>query len=183
MDLIRRPIDNAVRGTYRYQSYKVVVGDVLVTDTTISFTTPDTIGDSNSGLGIFVSGDIIDVSGTASNNGEYTVDTASASTLTTIEQTISTEGLGPSFTITKLRKDVRFDFDSDLGRPARTGYITNQTATDIDMFFNHAEDPFGSMKASKLLATETFYFNPKELSVSTLKLISTASIGVDIFVS
>jgi len=65
-----------------------------VTDVTISFTAPDIISDSNSGFGAFNPGDMIVVSGTASNDGTYEVDTVSSGQITTIEQVISTESAG-----------------------------------------------------------------------------------------
>lgn len=96
----------------------IVDTDNSVTDTTISFTSPDTIGDTNSGLGIFASGDRIRISGTVNNDGVYTVDTAAAGTVTLIEQTITTESAGSSFTLTEVASgtataDFSFSYDFD----------------------------------------------------------------------
>jgi len=68
--------------------------------TTISFTAPDIIDDSANGLGSFVSGQTITITGSTGNSNTFTVDTAAAGQLTLIEQTIVTEAAGPSITIT-----------------------------------------------------------------------------------
>lgn len=50
------------------------------TDTTIAFaaTTPGTITDSNNGLARFKTGDVLIVTGTASNDGTYNISTGNA---------------------------------------------------------------------------------------------------------
>ena len=69
-----------------------------VTATDISFTAADTISSAASAFGSFTAGDIIFISGTASNNGTFNVLTASASTLT-VTETITTEAAGASMTV------------------------------------------------------------------------------------
>lgn len=100
-----------------------------ITDTTISFTAPDTINDSGNGFGIFTSGDIIEIEGTTNNDGIYEVDTAAVGQLTTIEQTIVNESAGSSFTITKIFSGLvaaditeNYDFDGNVqgGRTVST---------------------------------------------------------------
>lgn len=70
--------------------------DENVDSSNITFTAPDTISDSNNGLGSFVEGDLIYVTGTTggTNNGTYRVDTGGtgAGSITTVEQTITTQG-------------------------------------------------------------------------------------------
>lgn len=84
--------------------YIIVDTAVTMTETTITFTSPDTITDSGSGFGIFASGDVVRITGTttAINDGIYTLDTVAAGSITTIEQTITTQGGTPSVTITKI---------------------------------------------------------------------------------
>ena len=60
----------------------------------LTFTAPDTITDTGNSLGIFASGMKIQIEGSTSNDGIYTVDTAAAGTLTLIEQTLVTEAVG-----------------------------------------------------------------------------------------
>lgn len=74
-----------------------------ITDTTIAFTAPDTITDSNNNLLQFLAADYIQISGSASNNGTFLVSTTSAGTIT-VPSGISTEGAGATVTITLLRE-------------------------------------------------------------------------------
>lgn len=95
-------------------------GTTTLTDTTIAFAAPDTITDTNTGLAIFNSGDTLVVSGTASNNGTYVIDTVAAGTITLIEQTISLEAVGgsvtlDSYTISFTAPDTITDSASDFG--------------------------------------------------------------------
>ena len=93
----------------------------LVTDTTISFTSPDTIGDTNSGLGIFAVGDRIRIegAGAGTNAGKIvTVATVVAGTITTEEQIIDTQAAGGSVTLTQIASvladaDFTFSYDFD----------------------------------------------------------------------
>lgn len=107
----------------------IVHTNVGITATTISFTAPDTISDSGSGFGIFAIGDIIEVEGTASNDGIYELATVAAGSMTTVEQTIATEGAGASMTITKVASGLAdadevfsYDFDGNVqgGRTVST---------------------------------------------------------------
>lgn len=86
----------------------------------LSFTAPDTITDTGNTLGIFSSGDFIEIEGTTGNDGIYEVDTAAAGSITTIEQTIITEAVGVDTTgvITEVvsglaSADVVFSYDFD----------------------------------------------------------------------
>ena len=89
-----------------------------LTDTTISFTAPDTIGDTGNGLAIFGIGERIRIAGSTGNNAIFEVLTSSASTLTVVEQSILTEAAGPSITITTVASgdataDFTFSYDFD----------------------------------------------------------------------
>ena len=77
----------------------------------ISFTAPDTIADTQSLFGGFVSGDIIQIEGTTAQDGTYTVDTAVAGTITLVEQTITTESTATSNSITKIVSGVNPSID------------------------------------------------------------------------
>ena len=86
----------------------------------LAFTAPDTITDTANTLGVFSSGDFIEIEGTTGNDGIYEVDTAAAGTITTIEQTIVTEAAGVDTTgvITEVvsglaSADVVFSYDFD----------------------------------------------------------------------
>ena len=61
----------------------IVDTNVTITDTTISFTTNDTIGDTGNGFGIFNVGYIIRIEVTTSNNAIFEVETQAVRTLTT----------------------------------------------------------------------------------------------------
>ena len=101
----------------------------LVTDTTISFTSPDTIGDTNSGLAIFAIGDRVRIAGAGAgtNAGKIvTVLTVIAGTITTEEQIIDTQAAGGSVTLTQIVSVLAdtdftfsYDFDGNVqgGRP------------------------------------------------------------------
>lgn len=85
---------------------------------TITFTAPDIIDDSANGFGSFVSGMVIQVEGSTSNDGIYTVDTSAAGQLTLIEQTIGTEASSSSSILSETvsglaSADVVFSYDFD----------------------------------------------------------------------
>lgn len=82
------------------------------TASTIAFNdaNPDTITDSASGMGSFTAGEIL-ISGSASNDGTYTVDTAAAGTLTLQSaDSLTAEVAGSSVTITAITYPVASDF-------------------------------------------------------------------------
>lgn len=86
-----------------------------LTAATISFTAPDLINDSGNGLAIFAVGDFIRVEGSTggTNDGIYEVATSAAGQLELVEQTITTQGAGPSVTITEVFKHAA---DADFAR-------------------------------------------------------------------
>lgn len=100
----------------------IVDTDNDLTAATISFTAPDTISDSGLGLGIFSVGDYIRVSGSTGglNDGIYQVDTVAAGTITLIEQTITTQGAGPSVTLREV-----FQHAADADFSATFDYSSN----------------------------------------------------------
>lgn len=86
----------------------------------LTFTAPDTITDTANTLGVFTSGMVIQIEGSTANDGFYEVDTAIAGTLTTIEQTITTEAeaVDADVVITECvsgvaAADVVFSYDFD----------------------------------------------------------------------
>jgi hypothetical protein len=96
----------------------IINTNVGLTATTISFTAPDTMGDTGNGLGIFAIGDRVRIEGTASNNGIREVLTVAVGTITFVEQDITTEAAGASMTVTKVASgdadaDFVFSFDFD----------------------------------------------------------------------
>jgi len=81
---------------------------------------------------------------------------------------------------------LEFDFKRDLGRAAHTGYVKNNGANIIKLYFNYTDDPSGSMNPVFLGGADTFSFSPMEFAVSTLKIEDdglTETVNVDIFVS
>jgi len=91
--------ENARLDEYLVQAIR---GDI--TANTIAFvdSDPDTITDSGSGFVTagFVAGDEITVTGSASNDGTYTIDTVTAGTITLLPgESLTAEGAGASITI------------------------------------------------------------------------------------
>jgi len=80
-------------------------GNNQVTD--IAFTAPDTISSTTTDLSVFKDGDTIVIAGSPTNDGTYLVDgDATATSLTTIEQTLSTETTSAGCTITADRRST-----------------------------------------------------------------------------
>lgn len=110
-----------------YDSPSALIVDTtnFLTDTTISFTSPDTIGDTNSGLGIFSVDDRIRIAGAGAgtNAGKIVkVATVAAGTITIdqsqFEPTLDTQAAGGSVTLTQIASveataDFAFNFDFD----------------------------------------------------------------------
>ncbi len=79
------------------------VGFENLTASTIAFadTNPDTITDSGSGLAGFAAGQVIEIAGSTSNDGTYTIATVAAGTLTLVAgDSLTVEALGATVTIT-----------------------------------------------------------------------------------
>ena len=107
----------------------LIVDTVLaLTDTTISFTSPDTIGDTNSGLGIFTVGETIRISGAGSgtNDGKLAkIATVVAGTITVetgqFWDPIDTQAAGGSVTLQRIASveadaDFSFSFAFDANQ-------------------------------------------------------------------
>ena len=119
------PGGNIDEHPYDTPSALIVDTTNLVTDTTISFTSPDTIGDTNSGLGIFSVGDRLRIAGAGAgtNAGKLVkVATAAAGTITIeqgqFEPTLDTQAAGGSVTLTEIASveadaDYSFSFGFD----------------------------------------------------------------------
>lgn len=100
----------------------VVDTNNLVTGTTISFTAPDTIGDTGNGFGVFAIGDSVRFTGGVNDGVTAKILTQAVGTLT-IEQgqfdpTIVVEAAGSSRTVTEIASvdasaDYAFNFDFD----------------------------------------------------------------------
>ena len=95
--------------------------DVTITATTIALNeaNPDTITDSGNGFGIFAAGDVIEIEGSAADDGVYLVATAAVGTLTLdAAEDLVGEVAGSSITITKVVSgladvDETFSYDFD----------------------------------------------------------------------
>ena len=107
--------------------------DVGITgDSNITFTAPDTItSDGDPDFSVFTDGMVIQVVGSASNDGFYTVDgDSSSTTITTIEQTISSEGSqDPDIdqAVTGLTSDDDFSFSFDFDGNVQGGRSVSTT--------------------------------------------------------
>jgi hypothetical protein len=104
---------------------------INVSGTTISFVAPDQMLDSGSGFGVFAVGDRIRVEGSTGglNDGIYEAAIVVAGQVDFVEQTITTQGTGPTVTATQVfsgdaTADVveNFAFDSNVqgGRTVST---------------------------------------------------------------
>lgn len=119
-------------GNYGTANAVIVHGADKVEGTDISFTAPDLIGSTTTDFTkAFAIDEYIHVEGTASNDGYYKVATITANQIELVEQTISTEASGTSFTLTQAAMgdvsgqdfvEVSFDYDNNVqgGRTAGT---------------------------------------------------------------
>lgn len=107
-----------------YDTPSAIVVDTnnLLTDTSISFTTDDTIGDTNSGLAIFSIGDRVRIegAGAGTNAGKIvTVLTVNATTITIelsqFDPVIDTQAAGGSVTLTQVATVKADDFSFSYG--------------------------------------------------------------------
>lgn len=71
----------------------------ILTATTISFTSADTIADSGNGLAAFLPDTTIRVSGNTANARDYVVATSAAGSLTVFPAFVTTESAGEEITI------------------------------------------------------------------------------------
>jgi hypothetical protein len=101
--------------------------------TDIAFTTDDTVSSTTTDLSQFPVGSTITISGSTSNDGTYTVETSAATTLTTVEKTITTEAAGDTVTINGLSTDQPILADAVSGTFTGTDdyvwqyqYVTNR---------------------------------------------------------
>lgn len=90
--------------------FPVQSSDVELIGTGIAFVNAtSTITDSGSGLAIFIVGETIEVIGTVSNDGIYTVTASAAGELTVAEATAD-EGAGTSFTICAITRTYTLEY-------------------------------------------------------------------------
>lgn len=104
----------------------------VATAADVSFTAPDTITSAGSEFAVFTAGDFIEIEGSTggTNDGIYEIDTVNATTITTVEQTLTSQGTGPTVTITALfafkdmtgdvTKNFAFDDNVQGGRTVST---------------------------------------------------------------
>lgn len=108
-------------GNYGTSTAVLVHANSSVNATDISFTANNTITTAGAtDFTVFSVGDYIHVEGSAGNDGYYEIATVNATTITTVETTISTTASGPSITVTKTaigdvggNSSIQFDFDYD----------------------------------------------------------------------
>lgn len=117
-------------------------GNTVVTGTTIAFvdSNPDTITDSGNGLAGFRSGDSLVVTGSASNDGTYTVDTAVAGTITLIAgDALAVEGAGATVTLTALR-DLGF-YEFFQGQDFAALFGAGSAGNPSTLYYSDANNP------------------------------------------
>jgi hypothetical protein len=119
-------------GNFGTSNAIIVHGSDEVVGTDISFTSPDLINSSTTDFTTaFAVDEYIHVQGTTSNDGYYKIAAVTANQIELVEQTISTESSGTSFTITQAAMgdvsgqdfvEVSFDYDNNTqgGRTANT---------------------------------------------------------------
>lgn len=78
--------------------------------------------------------------------------------------------------------EVSIDFETDLGRPAKTGILTNNDTSAITVYLNHLKDIHGSMMGIPVAASATFSFSVYKIPVASIKITGT-DVDVDIFVT
>ncbi len=79
--------------------------------------------------------------------------------------------------------EVTVDFNNDLGRPAKTGFILNNDgAGDIVLYLNYDKDPHGSMEGIPMTAADKFSFSIYEINVTSIRVTGT-DVDIDVFVS
>jgi len=105
------------------------MGGEAFSNNTVSFTAPDTIADSGSGFGVFSAGDIISLRGSTSNDGIYTIATASSTTLTVYEETVVNEAAGDAIKIYYVQNYVDIS-SSNIGGTEPTPIKLKVTNTD-----------------------------------------------------
>lgn len=80
--------------------------------------------------------------------------------------------------------ELEFDFEKDLGRMGKSGYILNNDGTNaITLHLNYGRDIDGSMKGIVLAASGTFSFDIFEIPLANLKITAANAIDVDIFMT
>lgn len=94
--------------------------NVNVAGTTISFAAPDQCLDSGNGFGVFAVGEKVEIEGTTSalNDGIFEIATQAVGQLDFVEQTITTQGTGPTVDVTEVVSalalaDFTFNYDFD----------------------------------------------------------------------
>ena len=119
-------------GNYGTSNAVIVHGADEVQGTDISFTSPDLINSTTTDFTVaFAVDEYIHVQGTTSNDGYYKIAAVTSTQIELVEQTISTESSGTSFTITQAAMgdvsgqdfvEVSFDYDNNTqgGRTANT---------------------------------------------------------------
>ena len=121
----------------------IVNTNVVVGASTISFVAPDQILDSGLGFGVFAVGDKVRIEGSTGglNDGIYEVAIAAAGQLDFVEQTITTQGTGPTVTVTKIVSGLAdadevfsYDFDGNVqgGRAVSTDTFVQAKAIGFD---------------------------------------------------
>jgi hypothetical protein len=117
---------------------------VINAQVTISYTAPNTIADSGSGLGGLIPGDIISVRGSTSNDGIYTVVTVAAGSIT-VNEPIVTEVAGDSTDIYDMNSYVHIDATlGTIPTPCRIEMTNNDAGADLQTVWignNYLSEP------------------------------------------
>jgi len=115
-------------------------------NTDISFTATNTIASAGSGFGDFAIDDIIRVTGSDDNDDNYTVVTASATTLTVVPATITTESAGASILVKKTNQvEISGIEDATAGSSDNRSYAwSTASGTLVDYVLHNwnAVEPF-----------------------------------------
>ena len=109
----------------------------VFTDTTVSFAeTNSRISDSGDGFGIFAVGDVVNLRGSTSNNGVYTVDAvAGDGSYIDVNQVLSDEGAGDTINIYDVQNYAHIDsalITGNLPCPVRIAATNNDAGDDLE---------------------------------------------------
>lgn len=80
---------------------------------------------------------------------------------------------------------LEFNFKSDLGKAAHSGYVKNNSAKIIHLYLNYEFDTYGSMQPVVVGGGDTFSFAPLEMGISSLQIKDLDlddTLNVDVFV-
>ena len=139
---VELPLDNGsqAKGTGGCQVFNPNTAAVF-TDTTVSFTAAtNRISDSGNGFGIFDAGDCINLRGSTSNDGVYTIEAATAAYIT-VYQEVANEDAGDTINIWDIQNYVDIlgsDIDGTIPTPLGLYSVSATGGDELESFWIYA---------------------------------------------